>query len=589
MVHKKILSVLVVGTMLCCALPVNAAALSEAEVIDPDPVLDVNPAFGDLVLEHPTMADENGNITLSSDGSLIDFYFPTELNGEAITKITENAFRGCPYFRTVLIDATMEEIGANSFADCEGLEYIVLLDRADAEDMILGENWSGDATVIFELIAVETEAPAEEGTEPPAEPAAPEQSEAPENPESPAEPSEPPVQDEQPSDQQIPGNDEIPEQPDAMKPEEENGEPVPVEPSEPDPDAGEIPENPAAGDEESFGATEDALPPEEESIEPEAPEGEANPETGDDINEDNGQTEPSGEPESPVENEVPESNPETSAEPSEPTVQGGTSTEGEQTSTGEVTESPDSSESTEDAILSEEEDAAEGNEESETDEEPVSEDEFEFAFDQVDIDTIMEYIDEFVLYAKEAMPEYADVIDLIYENLDIEAIRDSGLVEYMAEIDLDAILTEIETVVEDNGGIENCVDSLISFAKEFKPEYADVIDYVYENVNVGKMFSTVLDLLEDETVRTFILSEIDSFIEENGGVESCLQMLVSFAKDALPEYEDVIDQVYESLPAEIIDRAEEFIDSNDFSESADEDFDPLHKIEDELRLALALQ
>lgn len=519
MVHKKMLSVLVVGTMLCCALPVNAAAVSEAETVGLDPLREVNPAFEELVLENPTTADETGNITLSTDGSLIDFYFPTELSGEAITKITENAFRSCPYFRTVLIDSSMEEIGANAFADCEGLEYIVLLDRADTEDLNLGENWSGDATVIFELVAEESEAPAEGGTtegkpagevtQTPAEPVVPEQTEATEDSEVPTEPSETPVQSEQSNGQQAPGNEGATDQPDAMKPEDENGDQSPSEPSEPDPDAGEVPETPAAGNEES----EDALPSEDEPIKPEVPETEGAPENGDGTNEDNSETEP------PAESEIPE-NPEAPVEPSESPSQNDTSSDIQQTPDDELTESPDSSE---------------------PDGEPEPE------VEQTDRDDLLAYVDELVSFAKEALPEYAEVIDQVYEKLDIEAILDS---ELFASVDADvmsALVSEIESTIEANGGIENCMDILVSFAKEALPEYADVIDQVYEELNVEEIISTMLDLLADESVRDSILTEFNSFIEENGGIGNCVNMLVSFAKEAMPEYAEFIDLIYENL------------------------------------------
>ena len=618
MKHKKILSILMVGTMLCSASAVSAAEVTAVDVgesavvdvvstvddADPvAPVLEVSPEFEALALENPAMVDENGDLALPTDGSLLDFYFPTELNGNAITKIAENAFRGCPHFRTVLIDASMEEIGANAFADCLGMEQIVLLGRSDADDMILGENWSGDAELIFELVSVEPEAPTEgenpdelgedesngnatpengddtmeEGSEAetPADelsqldrelPAGDEGEDASldspadgeEVPETPVEPSENP---EQPSSEQDLSQKPEVEQPDALKPEEEeDGEEAPSEPSEPDPDADELPED----------NSEEPLPPEDESIEPEAPAGDEQgnntdsdvpAEDTDDAMEEGSEAKTPAEPEAPAEPSEPDSDVDVPAEDS-------------------------------DAPHGEDEEV-EGDEESEEPEVSESDEETESEFELPDAGELKACVEEVISYAKEAMPEYADVIDQVYQDLDIDEILNSDFDGSVDKAILATILTEIEAAVEANGGVENCVDDLVTYAKEAMPEYAEIIDQIYEDLNVEEFISNLRTCLENETVRDFILSELEPIIEENGGLENCMNELVSLVKEAMPEYAEIIDQIYDAIADELMEYAESFLGDEvaediSSSESLDNDFDPIHNPEDALRLELAL-
>jgi len=105
-------------------------------------------------LEHVAEVNENEQVVIPED-TLIDLILPDTLNGETITRIGEGCFRGCDVIRSVTIPATVTEIAADAFADCPYLEVIYFEGRADAEDLILGENWNGNAEVEFLLVAVE--------------------------------------------------------------------------------------------------------------------------------------------------------------------------------------------------------------------------------------------------------------------------------------------------------------------------------------------------------------------------------------------------------------------------------------------------
>ena len=104
--------------------------------------------------------DDKGTVTIPESG-LLDFLFPEEIDGESVCRIGPGAFQGCSYFRTIVIPVSITEIGEDAFADCPNLEKIILLGRADDQDLILGENWSGDAEVIYELEQAEEELPAD--------------------------------------------------------------------------------------------------------------------------------------------------------------------------------------------------------------------------------------------------------------------------------------------------------------------------------------------------------------------------------------------------------------------------------------------
>lgn len=110
-----------------------------------------------------TTADAEGNIEIPESGR-IDFRFPAKVGDTELNSISASAFKGCQYFRTVTIPDNITSIGDEAFAECENLQHIIIEGRADAEDMSLGYNWSGNAEVIFELVAVEQ--PQEEEEQP---------------------------------------------------------------------------------------------------------------------------------------------------------------------------------------------------------------------------------------------------------------------------------------------------------------------------------------------------------------------------------------------------------------------------------------
>ncbi len=100
-----------------------------------------------LSLENPCSFNEAGSVEFSTD-ELLDLILPKELNGETLTTIEEKSFAGCPYIRTVVVPETITTIGDDAFADCEFLKTIYVVGHTE-NDMTLGENWNGDAKVIF--------------------------------------------------------------------------------------------------------------------------------------------------------------------------------------------------------------------------------------------------------------------------------------------------------------------------------------------------------------------------------------------------------------------------------------------------------
>lgn len=101
-----------------------------------------------------TTADDEGNIEIPEEG-LIDFRFPEMVGETTLNTIAAESFMGCQYFKTVTIPAGITSIGDNAFADCQNMQCIILEGRSDDEDLTLGTNWAGNATVLFEEIAVE--------------------------------------------------------------------------------------------------------------------------------------------------------------------------------------------------------------------------------------------------------------------------------------------------------------------------------------------------------------------------------------------------------------------------------------------------
>lgn len=94
-------------------------------------------------------------MNLHSPCSYVDFNFPSKVGDTELHSISDEAFKGCQYFHSVSIPREITEIGKDAFADCEGLEYIILEGRTNTDDMTLGENWNGSAQIVYELVEVE--------------------------------------------------------------------------------------------------------------------------------------------------------------------------------------------------------------------------------------------------------------------------------------------------------------------------------------------------------------------------------------------------------------------------------------------------
>lgn len=100
-----------------------------------------------LELENPLVMSDDGTVEFGED-ELFDLILPATLNGEDFISIPAECFRDCQYIRSVVLPKNVIEVGDNAFADCEFLEAIYIIGHDDS-DMVLGENWSGDANVIF--------------------------------------------------------------------------------------------------------------------------------------------------------------------------------------------------------------------------------------------------------------------------------------------------------------------------------------------------------------------------------------------------------------------------------------------------------
>lgn len=134
--------------------PVEQPVEQPVAPAEEEPVItyEKNPDLPEIA--HYTTADDEGNIEIPTTG-LIDFRFPEVVGNTTLNTIAAESFMGCQYFKTVTIPAGITSIGDNAFADCQNLQYIILEGRSDAEDLTLGTNWAGEATVLFEEVAVE--------------------------------------------------------------------------------------------------------------------------------------------------------------------------------------------------------------------------------------------------------------------------------------------------------------------------------------------------------------------------------------------------------------------------------------------------
>lgn len=132
----------------------------------------INPQLIELGLDVPQMMDEKGAIPIPQDGALLNILIPQKIGETVLFAIGPNAFDGITCLRSITIPSTITQIGSEAFAKCSGLEYIVLQDRFNLEGLTLGENWNGNATVIFGLVQ---ETSSTESTEETVEPSDPKQ------------------------------------------------------------------------------------------------------------------------------------------------------------------------------------------------------------------------------------------------------------------------------------------------------------------------------------------------------------------------------------------------------------------------------
>lgn len=132
----------------------------------------INPQLIELGLDVPQMMDEKGSIPIPQDGALLNILIPQKIGETVLFAIGPNAFDGITCLRSITIPSTITQIGSEAFAKCSGLEYIVLQDRFNLEGLTLGENWNGNANVIFGLVQ---ETSSTESTEETVEPSDPKQ------------------------------------------------------------------------------------------------------------------------------------------------------------------------------------------------------------------------------------------------------------------------------------------------------------------------------------------------------------------------------------------------------------------------------
>ena len=123
-----------------------------AEAETQEPKVMPNPQLAELGLDAPSSLDNSGSILIPEDGTLLNISIPEYLSGQVLNDIAPNAFAGTNCLRSITLPSSITTIGENAFADCPHLEYIVLQDRFNLEGLTLGENWNGNATVIFGLV-----------------------------------------------------------------------------------------------------------------------------------------------------------------------------------------------------------------------------------------------------------------------------------------------------------------------------------------------------------------------------------------------------------------------------------------------------
>lgn len=145
-------------------------ALMESDGNDETNKYVINPQLIELGLDVPQMMDEKGSIPIPQDGALLNILIPQKIGETVLFAIGPNAFDGITCLRSITIPSTITQIGSEAFAKCSGLEYIVLQDRFNLEGLTLGENWNGNATVIFGLVQETSSTESTEETVEPSEP-----------------------------------------------------------------------------------------------------------------------------------------------------------------------------------------------------------------------------------------------------------------------------------------------------------------------------------------------------------------------------------------------------------------------------------
>lgn len=171
--EAQVVSETEVATVELSAETKTSSEETSSETETQEPKLMLNPRLVELGLDNPSFLDSNGSILIPEDGTLLDICLPETLGEDTLNIIAPGAFSGTSCLRSITLPSSIMEIGQNAFADCPSLEYIVLLDRYDLGGMNLGENWSGDATIVFGL--VQEQAPSAESTEENVESSVPEQ------------------------------------------------------------------------------------------------------------------------------------------------------------------------------------------------------------------------------------------------------------------------------------------------------------------------------------------------------------------------------------------------------------------------------
>ena len=146
---KKVLCLLLTITILGqTSLTLASEEISELSAVQPSEVSvseeeipsDQEPQAEPSTLDLSTFVstDDKGTVIIPESG-IFDFLFPEEIGGESVYRIGPGAFKGCSYFQAIAIPVSITEIGEDAFANCPNLEKIILLGRADDQDITLAK------------------------------------------------------------------------------------------------------------------------------------------------------------------------------------------------------------------------------------------------------------------------------------------------------------------------------------------------------------------------------------------------------------------------------------------------------------------